>query len=245
MTSLFRTFRPDSMHVPLAEKVRNGIAGGAAILLLGLVLQHVPQINYPLLMLGPMAASAVLLYALPHSPLAQPWNLVCGHFVAVVVGWLCITLIHDPLLAASIGVGTTILVMHLLNSLHPPGAATVLTIILGSSQFSRMGWDGAMLIVMINTGIALALAYTINTLLLGKRYPVRGTALPVPEAEIDLPLERQDIKSAIARTKGAIHISEDDLTAIYAWALRSAQERRSAAMNCRKVSCRDTCDEPE
>jgi len=28
-----------------------------------------------------MAASATLLYATPHSPLAQPWNLVGGHLV--------------------------------------------------------------------------------------------------------------------------------------------------------------------
>jgi len=234
MTSRFRTFMPDTMHVPLAEKVRNGIAGGAAIFLLGWALRHVLQIDYPLLMLGPMAASAVLLYALPHSPLAQPWNLICGHFIAVIVGWFCIMFIQDPLLAASIGVGATILVMHLLNSLHPPGAATVLTIILGSSQFSRMGWDGAMLIVMINTGIALALAYTINTLLLGKRYPVKANALPLPIPEVHVPLEQQDLERALARMQGSVEVSEDDLAAIYTLALRSALERRSDAMNCRE-----------
>jgi len=31
-----------------------------------------------------MAASAVLLYAVPHSPLAQPWNLVGGHLFSAI-----------------------------------------------------------------------------------------------------------------------------------------------------------------
>jgi len=73
-----------------------------------------------------MAASAVLLYAVPRSQLAQPWNLVGGHLFSAICGWLSMAYISDPLLAAGVAVGAAIFLMYVLNCLHSPGAATPL-----------------------------------------------------------------------------------------------------------------------
>ena len=86
---LILSFKIHVAPVPFTEKIRNGLIGGIAILLLGLALKYLPQVNYPFVMLGSIAASAVLLFAAPHSPMAQPWPLFGGHLISALAGWLC------------------------------------------------------------------------------------------------------------------------------------------------------------
>ena len=39
--------------------------------------------------IAPMGASAVLLFAVPSSPLAQPWSIVGGNLIAATIGVTC------------------------------------------------------------------------------------------------------------------------------------------------------------
>ena len=229
MKSIIQSFILHTAPVPLAEKIRSGLAGGIAIFLLALALKYLPQDTYPVLMLGSMAASAVLLFAVPHSPLAQPWNLIGGHLVSAMAGWICILLIHDPLVAAGVGVGAAIVLMHILNCLHPPGAATALTLVLGSAQFQSMGWKWVMLVVIINAGISLVLALVINNMLPGRQYPMRHMIQTPPKPGPFISLEQQDLERALLQMEGVIDVSEEDLAKIYEFALRNAQERNDAA----------------
>ncbi|MBI4809368.1 MAG: HPP family protein [Nitrosomonadales bacterium] len=224
--SFFASFKPHPLQTSTAEKLRSGIAGGLAILLLTLALQYLPQTGLPLLIVASMAASATLLYATPHSPLSQPWNLVGGHIVSALAGLACSALIPEPALAAGAAVGLAILLMQFLNCLHPPSAATALMMVLGSSQFHVMQWQWALLIVAINAGISLLLALAINNLLPGRRYPMH--ALPVqapPKPAPFIALEERDLKWALERMDSAIDVSEEDLAEIYKLALQSAQAR--------------------
>ena len=41
-------------------------------------------------LIAPMGASAVLLFCLPASPLAQPWSVVGGNVVSGLVGMACV-----------------------------------------------------------------------------------------------------------------------------------------------------------
>ena len=41
------------------------------------------------LMVASMGASAVLLFAVPHSALAQPWNVMGGHLISALIGVSC------------------------------------------------------------------------------------------------------------------------------------------------------------
>jgi len=70
-----------------------------------------------------MGASSVLLFAVPASPLAQPWSIVGGNFVSALVGIGCAHWIPDPALAATLAVGLAIIAMFQLRCLHPPGGA--------------------------------------------------------------------------------------------------------------------------
>ena len=179
-------------------------------------------------MLGSIAASAVLLFAAPHSPMAQPWPLVGGHLISALAGCLCSQLISDPLLAAGCAVGLAIFLMHYLNCLHPPGASTALTLVLFSAQFHPMGWPWVACIVLANIGIALVLALLINNLLPGRHYPMRHTPQPLLQTDRQpkhVQLERADIEWALTQMDGVIDVSEEDLVDIYELAIKYAQNR--------------------
>lgn len=220
------SFKPHPAQTSAAEKLRSGLAGGTAILLLTLVLNFLPQTAFPLLIVASMAASATLLYATPNSPLAQPWNLVGGHVVSALAGLACSALIPEPSLAAGAAVGSAIMLMEFLGCLHPPSAATALLIVLGNSQLHAMNWHWALSIVAINAGVSLLLALVINNALPGRRYPtlaLRKREPPKPAPFIAL--EPSDIDSALKQINSEIDVSEEDLAEIYRLALLHAQIR--------------------
>ncbi len=88
-----------------------------------------------------MGASAVLLFAASHSPLAQPWPLIGGNILSAIVGVAVSRLVHDPALAAALAVSLAILVMLLTHSLHPPGGAVSLIPVLGGESIHALGYS--------------------------------------------------------------------------------------------------------
>ena len=226
--NFIRSFKPHIAPVPAAEKIRSALAGGVAILLLGLALKFLPQFNYPQLMLGSMGAATLLLFVAPHSPMAQPWPLLGGNLVSTLAGWGCSLLIPDHVLAAGCAVGLAILLMHYLHCLHPPGAATALIMVLNSAQFHAMGWQWAGYIVAANTGILLVLALLLNNIM-GRHYPLPQTYPHHPAPQTTPPvvgLELDDIEWAICQMgEGVIDVSEEDLAEIYELAAQHAQSR--------------------
>ena len=228
-----KSFRPHPLRAAFGEKLRSGLTGGLAIFLLAWALHFLPQPQFPLLLLGSMAASAVLLYAVPHSPLAQPWNLVGGHLFSAICGWLRMAYISDPLLAAGVAVGAAILLMYVLNCLHPPGAATALTLVLGASQFQQMGLPWTALIVTANTGIMLLLALLINNALPHRRYPQMPTTQPhatPPPSQIIIIPEQHDLEWVLSHQDSVLDISIEDLSEVYWLAQQRAQARYDSAV---------------
>ncbi len=224
-----RSFAPHRSPATFAERLRSGAAGGSGIFLLAWALHLLPQPELPLLLLASMAASAVLLYAVPHSPLAQPWNLICGHLISALAGWITISFVHDPLTAAGIAVGAAIFLMYLLDCLHPPGAATALTLVLGAAQFLHMGFAWTLAIVGANGFISLLLALTINNALPRRHYPQTPAAPAPPPVAIRVLPEQQDIEWALTQEDSMLDISAEDLTGLYDAAQRRAQFRFEAA----------------
>ena len=226
LKNLFVAFKPSFDPVPLSEKIRAGLAATAGIFLLGSALRLLPQAGYPLIMFTSAGAAAVLLYAAPHSPMAQPWALVAGNLLSGMVGWACSLIIPDPILAASCAVGLAILLMHLSHCVHPPGAATALVMVFGAEQFHHHGWSWAASAVLANTLLSLVLALVINNLMPGRRYPMPSTMLPGRQvAGRSAELGQEDIEWALTQMDGVIDISEQDLLAIYRLASGHAMKR--------------------
>ncbi|HHT9144474.1 MAG: HPP family protein [Candidatus Brocadiaceae bacterium] len=76
------------------------------------------------MLLGPFGASAVLIYGAYKAPLAQPRNVLMGHFLAACIG-VCV---HDffgaTFWSIALGVSLALVLMVVTYSIHPPAGAT-------------------------------------------------------------------------------------------------------------------------
>jgi len=135
-----------------------------------------------------MGASAVLLFAVPHGPLSQPWPVLGGHFVSALVGVACTKAIAQPMLAAPVAVGLAIGSMHYLRCIHPPGGATALSAVVGGEPVHQLGFHFVLTPVLWNAAVILLVALLFNYPFTWRRYP--------------LALARRDV-SAAALSRGA------------------------------------------
>jgi CBS domain-containing membrane protein len=119
-------------------------------------------------LMASLGASALLVFALPASPMAQPWAVIAGNTLSALVGISVYLLIPEPLLAMPLAASLSILGMFVMRCLHPPAAAVALIVVLGQIAHYRY----AFFPVMIDS-VLLVLAGAVYSNLTGKRYPNR------------------------------------------------------------------------
>ncbi|PRM99890.1 HPP family protein [Aliarcobacter cryaerophilus] len=124
------------------------------------------------LVLSSFGASAVLIYGAINSPLAQPKNLIGGHIISAIIGVFCYKLFGENLLfAAAIAVSSSILVMQLTLTLHPPGGATALIAVIGTPQIHDLGYFFVIFPVFSGALILFLIAFVINNIPKNRAYP--------------------------------------------------------------------------
>jgi CBS-domain-containing membrane protein len=124
------------------------------------------------LIIGSFGASAVLIFGAIKSPLAQPPNLMGGHFISALIGVSAYKLLHPWMwLAAAVGVATAIAAMHATKTLHPPGGATALIAVIGGDKIHNLGYLYALMPVTAGAAILLVVALIVNNIPKTRRYP--------------------------------------------------------------------------
>ncbi len=118
-----------------------------------------------------MGASAVLLYAAPHSPMSQPWPLVGGHIVSALIGVTCAMHIETLAISAPLAAALSILLMAMLRCVHPPGGAAALIAVVGGKDIHALGYQFVFSPILVNVLIMLAITYVVNNLVLRRTYP--------------------------------------------------------------------------
>ena len=199
--------------VSLAEKSVSGIGGFLAILALILITGRVLDLSGAAAVVASMGASAVLLFAMPHGQLSQPWPVVGGHVLSAIIGVTCARWIPSPEVAAACAVGLAIAVMHQLKCIHPPGGATALTAVLGGQTIQDMGYHFVLWPVLLNGLVMVGLAVAINYGFPWRRYP-GSLRIPTPVAPPrhgeHIPTH-DEIVAALQRMDLFVDVSEEDL----------------------------------
>ena len=197
------------------------------------------------LLVAPMGASAVLLFAVPASPLAQPWSIVGGNILSALAGIACRMLIGDPTLAGAMAVAAAIAIMSLARCLHPPGGASALTAVIGGPEIAAAGWSFALLPVGLNALALLAVGWAFNNLT-KHWYPHRAPPLaPSPHETADPPPQARagilpaDLDDVLARYDDVLDVSRDDLVSLLHQAELQAERRRHGTIRCGDVMSRD------
>lgn len=127
-------------------------------------------------LIGSFGASAVLVFGATNSPLAQPRNLVLGHFVCAVIGVTVHKLIPDMLwLSSALAVSLAIVGMQITRSLHPPGGATALIANIGSEKIKALGYIYVISPVMSGVFILFTTAMIVNNIAPHRHYPYKKT----------------------------------------------------------------------
>lgn len=178
---------------------------------------------------APIGASAVLVFAVPASPLAQPWPVVGGNVLSTLVGVAAAKAIPDPGLAAGIAVGGAILVMSAFRCLHPPGGAAALTAVIGTPAVQAAGFGFAFAPVAINSIALVSLAMVFHRAT-GHSYPHHAplAARDIDALRVVAGFEIEDIDKALDELPDSIDISREDLDLLLSRAEIFAQQRRAA-----------------
>lgn len=186
----FHYFGQDQAQVTWKERVRSSFGafiGLLCTLALGKFLGEFAGISE--WVLASLGASALLIFVLPSSPMAQPWAVIGGNTLSALIGISCNFLFSNPVIALPMAAAGAIMGMFLLRCLHPPAAAVALIAVLGQIMHYRY----AFFPVMIDSLVLCAVAIFYNSFT-GKAYPTRP---PLPEV---LPLrEAQERTQAEAK----------------------------------------------
>lgn len=191
---------------------RGALGAAMGIALAGMVTRILLGANAGALpfLVAPLGASAVLVFCVPASPLAQPWSVIGGDLLSAVVGLTAGHLLGDPWLAGSVAVGGAIVVMSLTRCLHPPGGASALLCALGAT--GKVPWDATWLLpISANVLLLCGFGWVYNNLT-GHAWPHRPprVAHASPPAE---PYTREDIVAVLEDWNEVLDVDVDDLDA--------------------------------
>lgn len=120
----------------------------------------------------PIAATSVLVFAVPHGALSQPWQVIVGHLVSAFVGVICYKYFgKDLATAAALAVSISIMAMLFFRCVHPPGGATALGAVLGGDSIHQLGYSYIFIPTLLNSLIIISVAIALNYPFNWRRYP--------------------------------------------------------------------------
>lgn len=121
--------------------------------------------SYPLIA-APFGATAVLVFGVPDSPLAQPRNVIGGNLIGA---FICVILVHlfgtAPWVMA-LAVATTIKLMQLTRTVHPPAGAVSLVGVL-----SHASWPFILTPALAGSIVIVLVTLIFSNLVPGRPYP--------------------------------------------------------------------------
>lgn len=234
-------FVPILAGATLRERMLACIGALLGILLTGFICQAIygDSLYLPLIV-APIGASAVLLFAVPASPLAQPWPIIGGNVLSAIVGIACADLIDHAIVAPAVAVSAAILLMSLTRSLHPPGGATALTAAVAQSDYLF-----AFLPVGLNSFLLVAIGIGFHAIA-RRNYPHIAAPAPSvshgtndPPATARVGIQSTDIDAALALLDETFDIEPADLERLLRQVEQEALVRTNADMRCGDLMSRD------
>ncbi|POM18214.1 hypothetical protein CSX04_06516 [Burkholderia cepacia] len=231
------SFIPHPMSLGWRERLRSCTGALVGIATVGVTMRVLPGVPglVPLLV-APMGASAVLLFAVPASPLAQPWSIIGGNLVAATVGVACAQWIADPITAAAVAIACAIGGMFALRCVHPPSGAVALTAVVGGPAIHSLGFRFVLEPIALQSAILLSAALAYHTLT-GHRYPHGGMRPEAkPQAGGGTPARgrftRGDLDAVLKRRGEWLDVDPDDLEALLRETEMQAYSRTFGQLSC-------------
>ncbi|HWT54065.1 MAG TPA: HPP family protein [Rhodocyclaceae bacterium] len=238
----FRSFVPPPSTVDRFERMRSCAGALFGIALTGVITYiAIGDAGATAWLIAPMGASAVLLFAVPASPLAQPWSIIGGNLCAALIGITCTKIFYTgaPVIAAGLAVSLAIGAMFVFRCIHPPSGAVALTMVMGGPAVHAAGYSFVLVPVMLNSFILAALALIYNNAV-GRRYPHSPQLVPpspAPKAaeaplRTSLGFSADELDAVLKNYNQVLDVSREDLENIFIQVEALAYRRRFGEMTC-------------
>ena len=237
------SFRPLPSNTRPREWLRAALGAIFGVLLSTLACQQFFGNEIAQHLLGPLGASAFLLFAVSSGAMAQPWSILGSYLTATLVALLMVRLLGQTLTAACLAVGLSLLLMCLLRCLHPPAGAVALGVVLATPAMLAMGVS-VLLPVMLNALCLLVCALLYNNLT-QVRYPkfhgpladVHHTADPAPDQRIGIQVD--DLQLALKDFGEFVDITHEDLERLIHSSEKHALRRSMGNISAAQIMSRD------
>lgn len=226
------SFGPAVPRASFREAARAGFGAFVGLGLAGLfVLTPGVDLELGLYLVAPFGASSVLLFAVPNSPLAQPWSAIVGNIVAGLVGVAVSLAVGDPTLRIALSVGLAISATILCRALHPPAGAVAMTAAMSPDAVRELGFLFAFVPIGLGSGVLVLVAIAYGRLT-GRQYPFRQFDDPNRHGTRDAePMERlglseEELVDILERYRQSFNLGVEDLARLVGAAeLRAAAHR--------------------
>lgn len=200
-----------------SEQLVSTIGGMVSLVCICLASYAMLGLGGALAVVPSMGAATVLLFAVPHGPLSQPWALFVGNIFSAAAGVTCALLIDNFILAAGAAVGLAIGIMHVFRCIHPPGGATALAAVVGGPAITDLGYYYLLTPVLLNCLIIFTTAVAFNALFPWRRYPLALMRYrPVAaNTRSKVVLNAQDFEKAIQASGQLLNVTPKQIQSIY------------------------------
>jgi len=241
-----RAFGPALSRPAASEIVRAAIGAGVGLVTCALVARTVAGGDgaATAILFAPLGASTFLAFCVPNSPLAQPWSAIVGNGLSALTAIAVLKMTADPVLAVAFAVGGAVILMMVARAMHPPGGAVALLIALNPALTAEVGFRFALVPVMLDTAILVALAILFNRAT-GRVYPFRQPPVESPHHTSDAAPERrlglssEDLARILGDMRLAANIGPEDLARLIGAAEAEATARHIGGLTAAEVMSHD------
>lgn len=189
--------------------------------------------THSVFMIAPVGASAILLFVVPSSPMAQPWAIIGGNTISALIGVIIFHVVNEPLLASGLAVALSVLAMSVTRSMHPPGGAIALSAVIGGHAITDAGFLFPFIPVAVDSALVVLFGLIFHRVL-RRPYP-HSTPVINQHKTQDMPTQIRggptsaDIDAALSTMQESFDISRGDLEALLRQIEMQAVMRNNAA----------------
>ena len=158
--------RGDSASLPPQPAFKNILLAGLGGFITIAILAGLDMNLAATLILGSFGASCVLVFGFPDAPFSQPRNVIAGHFIASLMGLICLSLLGAQWWSVALAVGLAISIMMVTRTVHPPAGSNPVIVFL-----TQPAWDFLLLPTLSGAIIIVLIALIYNNVSRKERYP--------------------------------------------------------------------------
>lgn len=242
---VLKSLGPAVARVSALEALRAGLGALIGLGVTGLFLLS-PKIDlaFGLYLVAPFGATSVLLFAVPNSPLAQPWSAIVGNTVAALVGVAVCLAVSDPVLRVGLAVGLAITATILCRAVHPPAGAVAMTAAMSPDAIAHLGFWFALAPIAIGTTVLVLLA-ALYARLTGRHYPFRQFEDPGKHGTEDrdptkrLGLSEKELAGILEHYRQSFNLGVEDLARLIGAAELQAASHASGLLTAADIMSRN------